>query len=306
MPTLQNADQLIRNIIDVHGQTGADWLRSLPRLLDECAQRWSLTLLPPFPDLSYNYVAPVLLADGTPAVLKAGVPHREFSGELYALRWFDGDGSMRLLASDETLAVGLQERLLPGDALGTLQDEEQIVTIAAQVMQRLWKPAPAAHSFTILTYWANGLTKLRAAFNGGCGPFPADLVDRAQGLFGEFLNGDTEHTLIHGDMHNGNILSSQRGWLCIDPKGVVGLPLYDAGTFINNLDPLGDPITERRATLRRASILAEVLGADRRVLLSWALAQAVLSGWWSYEDHGEGWEWAFTRAAHAARLLEDS
>lgn len=295
----------VRNITDVHGVTGTAWLAALPDLLAVCAQRWSLTLLPAFPDLSYNYVAPALLPDGTPVVLKAGVPHSEFSGEIEALRWFAGEGSVRLLDADDTLAVSLQERLLPGSALQDLGDDDQITLTAAQVMQHLWKPAPTTHGFTTLTRWANGLKKLRNLFNGGYGPFPPELVDRAQGLFRELLSGDVEQTLIHGDMHAGNILLSERGWLAIDPKGVVGHPLYDVGNFVNDLSPLGDPIAERHATLRRANLLAEALGVDRREILSWALAHAVLSGWWSYEDHGAGWEWAFTRAAHTADLLDN-
>ena len=46
---------------------------ALPSLLSDYAQRWSLKLLPPFA-LSYHYVAPAIRADGSPAVLKAGVP----------------------------------------------------------------------------------------------------------------------------------------------------------------------------------------------------------------------------------------
>ena len=36
--------------------------------------------------------------------------------------------------------------------------------------------------------------------------------------------------------------------------------------------------------------LAEILEFDRARLVSWGLAQAVLSAWWSIEDHGHGSE----------------
>ena len=38
---------------------------------------------------------------------------------------------------------------------------------------------------------------------------------------------------------------------------------------------------------RRVAILAEVLGFDPRRIAGWGYAQAVLSAWWSYEDHGD-------------------
>jgi streptomycin 6-kinase len=42
--------------------------------------------------------------------------------------------------------------------------------------------------------------------------------------------------------------------------------------------------------------LAEQLGFDRARLIGWGFAQAVLSAWWSYEDHGHGWEPAIALA----------
>jgi streptomycin 6-kinase len=103
--------------------------------------------------------------------------------------------------------------------------------------------------------------------------------------------------LIHGDMHPGNI---QRGghepWLAIDPKGVVGEPFYDVATFAT-WPPIGlDPSQLKRCLSRRVDQLAEELQVKRHRLLAWGLAQSVLSGWWSYEDRGRGWEPAFQRA----------
>ena len=49
------------------------------------------------------------------------------------------------------------------------------------------------------------------------------------------------------------------------------------------------------ALARRAAIFAEELGFERERILGWGMAQAVLSAWWSYEDHGR-----FTPAQLAA------
>src|SRR5689334_21753977 len=77
------------------------WLRGLPDLLDRLAARWSLTLGPHFPELSYNYVAPATRADGTPCVLKVGRLHDgELLTEIEALRLWDGRGAAQLLAAD--------------------------------------------------------------------------------------------------------------------------------------------------------------------------------------------------------------
>jgi streptomycin 6-kinase len=49
--------------------------------------------------------------------------------------------------------------------------------------------------------------------------------------------------------------------------------------------------------------LAEALGFDRARLLDCGLAQAVLSAWWTYEDHGHGWEPTIALAELFASLI---
>jgi streptomycin 6-kinase len=138
---------------------------------------------------------------------------------------------------------------------------------------------------------------MRARFDGGYGPFPPALVDRASWLFAELMDPAVPPELIHGDLHTQNILQSQRdGWLAIDPKGVVGDRLYDAAVFANDLHESSNRMEMKTRLARRVAHLADLLQVDRRQILDWAFAQAVLSGWWSYEDHGRGWERAFSQA----------
>jgi len=292
-----------RKVVDVHGAIGVAWLNRLPSIIADCAKRWSLTVLPPFENLSYNYVAPAIRENGAHVVLKVGVPHPELLREIEALRCFNGEGIVCLLDADPDQGVLMLERLEPGTPLTDLEDDEQVALLAAQVMLNLWKPAPARHSFATVAGWANGLRKLRAYFDGGYGPFPPALVDKAEGLFAELLGSEGEPVLLHGDMHTGNILKSERvPWLAIDPKGVVGDRLYDAATFLCDL-PESRTESELRDILNRRSYqLARVLGFDRELILGWGLAQVVLSGWWSFEDHGRGWEGAFARAELVASL----
>ena len=49
--------------------------------------------------------------------------------------------------------------------------------------------------------------------------------------------------------------------------------------------------------------LAGALGVTPPEVLAWAEAHAVLSAWWSYEDHGAGWEPALALAAMYEEIL---
>jgi streptomycin 6-kinase len=275
---------------------GAGWLNRLPRLLADIEQRWSVRVQPPFPNLSYNYVAPARLADGTAVVLKAGFPRPELHCEIEALRFYDGQGMVRLLRAEPEQGIMLLERLQPGTTLIPLAlgDDEAATRLAAQMMHQLWRPAPADHSFPTVADWGRGFARLRAEFNGRTGPFPAKLVDTAEQLFAGLLASADAPVLLHGDLHHENILQAKRRpWLAIDPKGVVGEPAYEVGALLRNPSPhifeeSLDSLRCRQA--RRLDILAEMLNIDRQRLWGWSLAQAVLSAWWSYEDGEPGWK----------------
>lgn len=286
-----------QRMIDLYGERGQAWLEALPSLLETCARRWSLSLFPPF-DLSYNYVAPARREDGSDVVLKIGVPNPELDSEIEALRIYDGRGVARLLDSDEELGALLLERLRPGAMLVTVKDDEAATEIAAGVMKQLWQPLPAEHNFPTVEKWARGMQRLRHEFNGGSGPFPEKIVATAEGLFAELLPSSAPPVLLHGDLHHYNILAAEREpWLALDPKGVAGEPAYEVGALLRNPTPqIAQEPELSRLLLRRIDQLAQILELDRRRLIGWAVAQAVLSAWWSYEESGSGWEVAMTIA----------
>jgi streptomycin 6-kinase len=294
-------DNFTQTMREVYGTEGDAWLRRLPAILSDCARRWSLTVGLPFEPLSYNYVAPAARSDGTRTVLKVGFPCKELMGEIEALRLYDGAGIARLLAAEPEQGALLLERLEPGTSLARLADDEAETAIAAQVMLRLWRPAPAEHSFPTVSGWARGLERLRARFGGGTGPLPAAWVETAERLFEELLNPATDPMLLHGDLHHGNILAAQREpWLAIDPKGLVGDPGFEVGAFLAN-EILEKP-EPAKLMARRVAQLSEALRIDRARLRAWGIAFMVLSAWWSVEDHGHGWEGAIV----CAEMLAES
>jgi streptomycin 6-kinase len=307
--TAKIPDRFVRTIIEMHGDTGQAWLDELPVRIAEYERRWAIQLASPFANLSYNYVAPAARADGSQAILKLGMPHPELSSEIAALRLYDGHGCARLIESDPERGALLIERLLPGDMLLELADDEEATRVAARVMRALWRPAPPAPEdavFPTMARWASGLQRLRATYDGGTGPLPEDMVDRAEALFAELLSSSGAPMVLHGDLHHENILSAERApWLAIDPKGLIGEAEYEVGALIRNPLPRLLELLDMTATLaRRVDILAETLGFDRQRMIAWSWAQAILSAWWHIEDHGHGWEPTIALAERLIPLLK--
>jgi len=279
----------------IYGQKGLDWLGTLPSLLDEFSQRWSLTLLPPFEPFSYNYIVPAITAEGRDAVLKTGFPNPELLTEIYALRHFAGPGSVQLLESNTEKQIMLLERIRPGENLFDLDDDQQSTLIAAQLMQQLWKPVAEEQLFPTTSHWMRSLFDLQPQTT----PIDNSLIDIAQQLTKALLVSEANLVLLHGDLHHWNILSAERQpWLAIDPKGIVGEPIFDISALLRN--PVSRIISMPNfadTTRCRLNILAEVLGFEKKYMLQWSLAQAVLSAQWSYEMGAINWQ-AFELSAH--------
>jgi streptomycin 6-kinase len=293
-------EDFARAMLDLHGAEGARWLRELPATVERCCARWSLKVGRPFASLSYNYAARAEGTGGERLVLKVGVPVPELLSEMAALRMMEGRGAVRLLDADAEAGALLLERLEPGTPLVALSevDDARATSAAASVMRELWHPVPHAHSFPSVADWGRGFRRMRARFGGGSGPFPPKLVDEAEALFAELLDSSAAPVVLHGDLHHGNILAAARApWLAIDPKGLVGEPAYEVGALLRNPLPqllnLPRPV---RVSERRIAQLAEELGFDRARVRGWGVAQAVLAGWWSFEDTGRGGEFGIASA----------
>jgi streptomycin 6-kinase len=92
----------------------------------------------------------------------------------------------------------------------------------------------------------------------------------------ELLAEPEEVVVLHGDIHHGNVLDfGPRGWLAIDPKGLVGERGFDHANLFCNPDLASATAPGRLA--RQATIVAEAARLDRRRLLRWILAWAGLS-----------------------------
>lgn len=283
--TVELTSRFIQIMHGVFGEKGRVFLAQLPALLEECAERWELELLPPF-ELSLNYVAPARRPDGTEVVLKLGVPHPEFTTEVAALKYYEGSGAAKLYEADASRGIILMERVRPGSMLGLLDDDEESMRLAVDVMKALWRPLPTEHAFPTLHRWMGALLdderRRVTAQVLGYGP-----IDEAAAVARELIASQAAPVLLHGDLHQWNILSSERvPWLAIDPKGVAGEAAYEPAALMRNPMPkvLTWPDLDR-VTERRLDQLSEMLGFDRWRLAAWNWVQGVLSVCWDIEGN---------------------
>lgn len=290
-------------------EQGREWLAALPAVVAEYESRWELTTGRPYTGGSAAWVAPATRADGSPAVLRVGWPHREAREEAAGLRFWDGDGAVRLYDADPERYVVLVERCDPGTHLShsTLTIEERLAAAAA-VARRLWsRPAPPPRESTFETVadvsaeWAIGVRERMERYQP---PLDPGLVGLGADLLEWLPATATRDVVIHGDFNPGNVLDAHESrlggdqpWLAIDVKPMTGDPAYDPSPLLFQVDRdvLGrveaqnlDPASERhlRGYFHRFAEATE-LPFDR--LVAWALARSIESALWHvHRDGGAG------------------
>ncbi|MDR6634103.1 streptomycin 6-kinase [Phyllobacterium sp. 1468] len=249
-----------------------EWKVSSPELVAETAT---------------SRIVKIRLEDGEPAIVKHLTPlgvREELGGTRY-LDWHDGNGCIRLLAqrgNNLLLEYAGARTLL--DHLNEQGDDDAtqiFVNVFLRLMQstRQNRPFPA------------GLIPLRTHF---ASLFKKAEANRARGVTSRFVEAATLADMLldqqqdvqplHSDLHHENVLHGKRGWLVIDPKGLIGDPMFDtANMFYNPLDRDDLRMSERRiATMAQA--FSQAFNRHIKTILGFGMIHACLSASWHDED----------------------
>lgn len=260
---------------------GSSWLSELPHLVAGCARDWRLTVHAPIEPGSVSWVAHAELPGGSSAVLKVSFPDQETEHEAEALELWAGRGAVRLRAYERARHALLLERCEPGTPLWAVAEEDAANRIAAGVLTRLWRPAPAGAPFRSLAddarRWAH---ELPARYIRHGRPFARRLLDEAASLCLELADSQAELVVCHQDFHGGNVLSAgEDKWLAIDPKPLIGERAFDLASLLRDrrdtLLSLPDP---RRVVQRRLDLLSSELPLERERARGWGIVHALAWG----------------------------
>jgi streptomycin 6-kinase len=195
---------------------------------------------------------------------------------------FEGRGMVRVL--DRRDGAMLLEKLDPGTPLNTLvaegRDQEATTIIASIILQMTPRDAPSG-TMTAARL-AQGFERYRKRRSREIAE--NWLVD-AMLVYRELLETQKNATLLHGDLQHYNVLQdSTRGWVAIDPKGVIAEREFEIAAALRNPWAMPDLYTSRPVIERRVNQYAEALDLDAGRIKRWAFALGVLSAIWSIED----------------------
>lgn len=250
----------------------APWLRA-----------WGL--VPDGASFQTEYTASRLLPvrkDGLACMLKIATADEEVRGGAL-MEWWAGQGAAPVIARDGPAL--LLERAISPEGLSSMAKrgaDPEALAILCDALAALHRPRRAAPPLPPLAVWFRDLNAM-----AGVDPRLAE----AAALGRELLATTHDQVVLHGDMHHENLLDfGPRGWLAIDPKGLMGERACDYANIFRNPDQETALAPSRmQARLHQVSEAAS-LAPDR--LLRWVAAHAGLSAAWSLMD-GKSPAWSF-------------
>jgi streptomycin 6-kinase len=243
------------------------WRARAPRLADEVAADWGLTLGEPYVPGFCGHVVRATTADGEPAVLKVSFRDRETEQEADALDVWDGDGAVRLLRRDDERGAMLLERCEPGTFLSTFHGA---LDVLMGLLPRLWRVSPDGFHTLVdeVEYW----------IERGLEP----------GFARELASSQGELVLAHQDLHGDNVLAAEREpWLVIDPKPLAGEREFAIVPIVRSPE-LGH---SRRDVLYRLDRLCDEFSLDRERARGWVIVQTTAWSVGASREQMEVLEW---------------
>ncbi|MCD0174970.1 phosphotransferase [Deinococcus sp. 14RED07] len=242
--------------------------------VDRYLRRWNLTPDGEARRTPSSDLQPVVW-QGRPAMLKVARSAEERRGNDLMV-WLEGEGAARVYHHGG--AALLMERLesapdLAALALGGQDDAATRILCGAAAGVHRDRPS-LPPDLPDLRRWFWSLEAAQA--QGGA-------FGQAWATAQRLLADPQDVRPLHGDLHHGNVLRSpERGWLVIDPKGLIGERTFDFANLLCN-PTLDHALTPERLE-RQSALIAQEAGLDRARLLAWVEAYAALSAAWHLED----------------------
>ncbi|WP_027057257.1 aminoglycoside phosphotransferase family protein [Mesorhizobium loti] len=248
--------------------------------------RWKVSAPELIAETFSSRIWKVVREDGSPAVVKALKPFDDVADELrgeHFLARRRGEDAVRLLGRDghsmllEYAGDTLLSRVLDE------QGDNAATTIAAEVMARLFSPGKDPFPPELQPLRERYVSLFRkAATDRDAGH--ASLYVEAAAIADRLLDDPRDIRAPHGDLHHDNILHEPRGWLVIDPKGVLGDPGFDAANMFYNPLDRDELCLDPLRIAHMAEIFGRTLGQSPAAILDHAIAYGCLSAAWHQED----------------------
>ena len=151
--------------------------------------------------------------------------------EITSLIQFQGENFCKLHAYSLEDKVYIMERITPADTLYESASRDERIKIIGNIYKALHSPDLPNSIFPTYSEWFDAAKK-GTKERTDCEELHPYL-EYAECMLKDICRQYARNVLLHGDLHHENILKNENGsYTVIDPKGVIGDPVFDLSRFI--------------------------------------------------------------------------
>jgi streptomycin 6-kinase len=228
----------IDNIIN---RFGKDFYEKVLRDIEVYADKWILSSFQFIPSYSANLVFICNSENFGNVVLKIGnSSFGEIFSEFNTLCQYNGGRFCRVFDADIENGIILEECVQPGNPLRDESSLDKRLNVFCSLYNGLHITPAKAEIYPTYTEWVGRVTEYMSKRQDYKELYL--YMKKAKDICSSVSTLYSQKMLLHGDFHHDNILLGNDGeYIMIDPKGVIGDPVFDVPRFI--LNEFGDEIT---------------------------------------------------------------
>ena len=215
---------------------GDDFYNKLLQDIDIYAEKWQLS---DFELVEYYSINAILFCKSElygECVLKIGGDWQdyEFAAEYNTLREYNSRKYVKAYESDIDIAnrkkIMLIERVRPGKRLGEEQSFEKRLAVFSELFNGLHIESANPDLYTSYVKWVcNAAESVNQREDS---QRLRTYMQKAKEMCLELIKTYDRQMLLHIDIFGDNIVSYGDGYKIIDPKGIIGDPIFETGQFI--------------------------------------------------------------------------
>lgn len=244
-------------------------------ILDQCQKSWGLTHITFLTKTHSSYLYKAVYNGKSKVILKIFKPSSDEAILPNSLELFDKKYMVELIQYSNKAA--LIEQAIPGTSLLEIELSSPIESakIFTKICSSIYKKRVNKQSYRQIIDLKKDFDLFIRKENK---PVPDQIILKAREIFIVLAHTQNNVKFLHGDLHHYNILKDKkRGWVVIDPKGIIGEIEYEVGPFLRN--PIDHPqsFLNKNIFVDRLGYICSYLQLDQKRVLQWLFVQSILA-----------------------------
>jgi streptomycin 6-kinase len=270
-----NQENIVRN--------NNSYYNTINQELGQYIDRWKLNSLEIVEDKKINCVLRCNSEIYGDAILKINKFSNIIADEYDFLKEYNGRNFCKVYDADKMKGVLIEEEIKPGTQLRKVHSLDERLTVFCSLHKGLHITPAKEERYRTYLDWVTRITKYMENRNDYKELY--HHMKNAEEICKQLFIQYPIKMLLHGDLHHDNILLNSRNeYTIIDPKGIIGDPIFDIPRFL--LNEMEDDINQNlyQKFEYMINVIGKQLDVPIKVLKQCFYVETAMAECWNVED----------------------